>query len=641
MNFYACSVGQPDKGYDEENLKRIISKNAFILHEDTNQKGVYENIAAGDILLLKFRNNFIAYGEATGREITNEEGWNLTAPVIEWYFKDPKNPKVGEGTYGIQENTIEGAGQMGTVKEIDEKFGIEKLKNIDDSSLLYKKILMIIENRKKMITIQTISDLLDYKKQIILQGPPGTGKTRLAKEIAKELIKPKEITKEDILSCIKIGLEIISITDYAKYNVTNISETNITLQLQSGTTQTPTFQKIIEGYRTKIWNGGTKGGDAYIAAIAKYIYENILPQNQYKIIQFHPAYSYEDFVRGISAKSNGTNIEYKTENKILANFAKEALENYTSSKKQPEELSKEIWFKEQFEELKNKLQDEISKNSIVYITQSVYIFEVDDDAFRYKGDNWLNPSRIIFEDFKTLFLAEIKEKKDIEANLNISKHVKYRSTYYLALKDYFQTNLPTKWSPSLLNDKKIKQLNYILIIDEINRANLPSVLGELIYALEYRNEPVESMYELESGSKKIILPPNLYIIGTMNTADRSVGHIDYAIRRRFAFVDVLPTKEAIENVIKNSDLKERAKKLFDEVAKLFIEKNVENSENKVVYLQSDFKAKDVQLGHSYFLVQTVDELNLKLEYEIKPLLYEYIKDGILSEQAKIKIDELS
>ena len=76
-------------------------------------------------------------------------------------------------------------------------------------------------------------------------------------------------------------------------------------------------------------------------------------------------------------------------------------------------------------------------------------------------------------------------------------------------------------------------------IDEINRANLSSVLGELIYALEYRGEAVESMYEVE-GSNKIILPPNLYIIGTMNTADRSVSQIDYAIRRRFAFVDVLP-----------------------------------------------------------------------------------------------------
>ncbi len=63
--------------------------------------------------------------------------------------------------------------------------------------------------------------------------------------------------------------------------------------------------------------------------------------------------------------------------------------------------------------------------------------------------------------------------------------------------------------------------------------------GELIYALEYRGKAVESVYEVE-GERDLILPPNLYIIGTMNTADRSVGHIDYAIRRRFAFVNILP-----------------------------------------------------------------------------------------------------
>ena len=81
---------------------------------------------------------------------------------------------------------------------------------------------------------------------------------------------------------------------------------------------------------------------------------------------------------------------------------------------------------------------------------------------------------------------------------------------------------------------------YVLIIDEINRANLPAVLGELIYALEYRGEKVESMYETEEDGNVLIIPPNLYIIGTMNTSDRSVGHIDYAIRRRFAFIELLP-----------------------------------------------------------------------------------------------------
>jgi 5-methylcytosine-specific restriction protein B len=96
------------------------------------------------------------------------------------------------------------------------------------------------------------------------------------------------------------------------------------------------------------------------------------------------------------------------------------------------------------------------------------------------------------------------------------------------------------------NAKNNPDNSFVLIIDEINRANLSSVLGELIYALEYRGEVVESMYEYEE-SREIVLPENLYIIGTMNTADRSVGHIDYAIRRRFAFVDVNTDESVIPN----------------------------------------------------------------------------------------------
>ena len=148
---------------------------------------------------------------------------------------------------------------------------------------------------------------------------------------------------------------------------------------------------------------------------------------------------------------------------------------------------------------------------------------------------------------------------------------------------------------------------FVLIIDEINRANLPSVLGELIYALEYRGEPVVSMYEYGNSGREIILPKNLYIIGTMNTADRSVGHIDYAIRRRFAFVDVQPNETIIEN--------QKAKSLFKDVDSLFKE-----------HLSPDFQKDDVMIGHSYFLVQDDNKLKIKLDYEIKPILKEYLKN---------------
>jgi hypothetical protein len=179
--------------------------------------------------------------------------------------------------------------------------------------------------------------------------------------------------------------------------------------------------------------------------------------------------------------------------------------------------------------------------------------------------------------------------------------------------------------------------NYVLIIDEINRANLPSVLGELIYALEYRGKAVSSIYEYEN-ERTITLPPNLFIIGTMNSADRSVGHIDYALRRRFSFVDVLPKISVVQEF--NNP---KAVELFMKVTELFC-KNYKEGEVLLEpsdFLASDFRAIDIILGHSYFLSESDEQLQLKLEFEIKPILREYIKDGILLETSRIKIESLN
>ncbi len=170
-------------------------------------------------------------------------------------------------------------------------------------------------------------------------------------------------------------------------------------------------------------------------------------------------------------------------------------------------------------------------------------------------------------------------------------------------------------------------------MDEINRANLSSVLGELIYALEYRGEEVESMYEVE-GSQKLLLPQNLYIIGTMNTADRSVGHIDYAIRRRFAFVDIVPKD------LTNDDNISFDSPLFNEVKALFTS---DEYQTRSKHLSHEFEPKDVAFGHSYFIDEAKKggSMSMRLEYEIKPILLEYVKDGVLiGEDIKQKIENL-
>ena len=284
-----------------------------------------------------------------------------------------------------------------------------------------------------------------------------------------------------------------TLTDVTTYNsdIEGIKYAQYLLNIMNGNTQAQENNLIIKllKYKPQIILQGPPGTGKTREAkrIAKALLglgenDSLEGNEQFKLIQFHPSYSYEDFVRGIIAETVDEKIKYSVKDKILGSFAQEAL--------------------------------------------------------------------------------------------------------------------------------KDKDKPYVLVIDEINRANLSAVLGELIYALEYRGEAVQSMYAIE-GENNLTLPPNLYIIGTMNTADRSVGHIDYAIRRRFAFVNILP--KDLTNEL--GDQFESA--LFAKVTNLF------NTN-----LSSEFKKEEVQLGHSYFITKNTP-IDIRWEYEIKPILFEYVKDGIL------------
>ena len=330
---------------------------------------------------------------------------------------------------------------------------------------------------------------------------------------------------------------------------------------------------------------------------------------QFKLIQFHPSYSYEDFVRGIVAKPNeeGDGIVYTAENKVLAEFAKKALNNWNKAQQDTQTQKEQGVFEAFIEYVKEELaQNEDYKYPL---TESIYIFDADDKRFKYKGDNWeahrkgLNMNYI---DIKRIIESGIKDRQGITKLTNIGGLARQHASYFLRIiEKYYEFR--KNYKPII---DKIPLKNFVLIIDEINRANLSAVLGELIYALEYRGEAVQSMYTIDEDNS-LVLPSNLYIIGTMNTADRSVGHIDYAIRRRFAFVNVLP--EDLTSELGN----QFESVLFTKVTNLF------NTN-----LSSEFKKEDVQLGHSYFITEHTP-IDIRWEYEIKPILLEYVKDGIL------------
>jgi len=183
---------------------------------------------------------------------------------------------------------------------------------------------------------------------------------------------------------------------------------------------------------------------------------------------------------------------------------------------------------------------------------------------------------------------------------------------------------------------------YVLIIDEINRANIAAVMGELIYALEYRNEPVRTPYAPEGEGFEIRVPENLYVIGTMNTADRSIGHLDYAVRRRFAFHALLPRVEAIQDYtgFESEQLRNGAIELFKAVGGLFVERDLNGEltrKRASTTLNAEFHPDDVQPGHTYFMARTPEELAAKFSYQLYPLLREYAKDGILMEESQVRL----
>ncbi len=171
--------------------------------------------------------------------------------------------------------------------------------------------------------------------------------------------------------------------------------------------------------------------------------------------------------------------------------------------------------------------------------------------------------------------------------------------------------------------------NYVLIIDEIKRANISKVLGELITLLE-ADKRLGELNEVKvrlpySPDEEFGVPANLYIIGTMSTADRSVGYIDYAIRRRFAFITIKADRSVVE--FYNPSTAILALEYFDKVKAWMSDDNV----------IGDIDAEDLMVGHSYFLANSAEKLKSKMQYEVIPLLYEYINDGILSADIKKEI----
>jgi 5-methylcytosine-specific restriction protein B len=151
-----------------------------------------------------------------------------------------------------------------------------------------------------------------------------------------------------------------------------------------------------------------------------------------------------------------------------------------------------------------------------------------------------------------------------------------------------------------------------LLIDEINRGNLPRIFGELLYLLEYREQAVGLPY----SRRDFRLPANLFLIGTMNAADRSVALVDHALRRRFSFLDMPPDAAVLEAWLRKHP-PAGGPRFAEAVVALFKRLNAR--------LKNDL-GPACQIGHSYFMVPDLDDARLRVvwEHHVEPLLDEWL-----------------
>jgi len=322
---------------------------------------------------------------------------------------------------------------------------------------------------------------------------------------------------------------------------------------------------------------------------AKERYDELRELGQIEFITFHQSYGYEEFVEGIKADLDSDDIRYVLEEgmfKRLSNIAEKNYLNSTNSTRSKKDF--DLIFKEL---IVDKFEDEKLK---ITTTQS-YFYITD-----------INERTIYFEKASgnqahTLSIRSLKKMYEKETNDFLKGGL---SSYYQPLLDL----LLSKAYEEVVNEE---QKNYILIIDEINRGNISKIFGELITLIEPSKrigEEEEIKLTLPNSKEAFGVPSNLYIIGTMNTADRSIAQIDTALRRRFEFVEMMPRADLLEDVI---------------VDGIEIQTLIEAINERIEYIYD----REHTIGHSYFmpLIETLtkDKLDEIFRVNIIPLLAEY------------------
>lgn len=312
---------------------------------------------------------------------------------------------------------------------------------------------------------------------------------------------------------------------------------------------------------------------------------------QIEFITFHQNYSYEDFIQGLRPDTeNNSELTFEKNDGVFKKLADKALRNLRAS------MNPQL-FKRNFREVFSRFIQPITEGEIEEIEVkmkkvSYFINGLSDKSIEFRKNSG--------DSVHTLSIATLEKMYEEESTLEIQGLAPY---YNPLLRQLLKIGKDS-------NEKKeiIARKNFVIIIDEINRANISRVFGELITLIEpdKRSHGKLPMEVLLPSGDKFMVPSNLYIIGTMNTADKSIALLDIALRRRFEFEAMYP-KYDLTGI---NDL-EILKKINEYII---------NS-----------KGHDFQIGHAYFMgddYQLVSNMNKK----VIPLLLEYY----MSDEKEVK-----
>lgn len=406
------------------------------------------------------------------------------------------------------------------------------------------------------------------------------------------------------------------------------------------------YSRMLIESKNIIFRGAPGTGKSYLAKqiatdiisegyFDKYESLNDEQKKQVEFVQFHPSYDYSDFVEGLRPRINDDgSMGFELKDGIFKSFVSRARRNYENSQKPKEIVEKETSVQESMKNFFDNI--ELGVDEFKTLTgNSFYVSSIDDNFIHITipGNDVVNKLVLSVGEIKQMLESGLtfNRVKDITNFFNKQFASQVYSYEFVILKAIQSNKIRTRQLS--VETEPLKK--YIFIIDEINRGEISKIFGELFYSIDpgYRGKSGEiaTQYSnLQLGNEKFYIPENLYIIGTMNDIDRSVDSFDFAMRRRFRFIEIkADATSGMLDGLKSNRLDDAANELLPEEAI-----NRMTALNEAILEVEDLN-ENYQIGASYFLKLknlTFDELWTDC---LRPLLQEYVQ-GLYDEEGKMK-----